>query len=60
MSQLALYQGADREKILIDGAKKEAAFTLYDSHTWFRTPPPFLPCRSLLGTTYFFTPIRSH
>src|SRR4029077_662909 len=36
-SQLALYQGADRQKILIEGAKKEEAFTLYDSHTWFRT-----------------------
>ncbi|HTN70697.1 MAG TPA: extracellular solute-binding protein [Methylomirabilota bacterium] len=36
-AQLALYQGADREKILIEGAKKEGAFTLYDSHTWFRT-----------------------
>ena len=36
-SQLALYQGADREKILIEGAKKEAAFTLYGSHTWYRT-----------------------
>jgi iron(III) transport system substrate-binding protein len=35
--QLALYQGADREKMLIEGAKKEKAFTLYDSHTWFRT-----------------------
>lgn len=35
--QLALYQGADREKILIDGAKKEAALTLYGSHTWYRT-----------------------
>ncbi len=33
----ALYQGADREKILIEGAKKEAAFTLYGSHTWYRT-----------------------
>jgi iron(III) transport system substrate-binding protein len=37
ISQLALYQGADREKILIEGAKKEGQFTLYDSHTWFRT-----------------------
>ena len=37
MSQLALYQGADREKILIEGAKKEGAFTLYGSHTWYRT-----------------------
>ena len=36
-AQLALYQGADREKILIEGAKKEGQFTLYDSHTWFRT-----------------------
>jgi len=35
--QLALYQGADREKILIEGAKKEGQLTLYDSHTWFRT-----------------------
>jgi iron(III) transport system substrate-binding protein len=35
--QLALYQGADREKILVEGAKKEAAFTLYGSHTWYRT-----------------------
>ena len=37
ISQLALYQGTDREKILIEGAKKEAAFTLYGSHTWYRT-----------------------
>lgn len=37
VSQLALYQGADREKVLIEGAKKEGLFTLYDSHTWFRT-----------------------
>jgi iron(III) transport system substrate-binding protein len=37
ISQLALYQGADREKILVEGAKKEAAFTLYGSHTWYRT-----------------------
>lgn len=37
VSQLALYQGADREKILIEGARKEGAFTLYGSHTWYRT-----------------------
>jgi iron(III) transport system substrate-binding protein len=37
VSQLALCQGADREKVLIEGAKKEGLFTLYDSHTWFRT-----------------------
>jgi iron(III) transport system substrate-binding protein len=36
-AQLALYQGADREKILIEGAKKEGAFMLYGSHTWYRT-----------------------
>jgi iron(III) transport system substrate-binding protein len=32
-----LYQGTDREKILVEGAKKEGAFTLYGSHTWYRT-----------------------
>jgi len=37
ISQLALYQGADREKILVAGAKKEGQLTLYDSHTWFKT-----------------------
>jgi iron(III) transport system substrate-binding protein len=37
ISQLALYQGADREKILIEGAKKEGAFMLYGSHSWYRT-----------------------
>jgi iron(III) transport system substrate-binding protein len=36
VSQVALYQGADREKILIDGAKKEGAFALYGSHSWYR------------------------
>jgi iron(III) transport system substrate-binding protein len=36
-AQLALYQGADRENILIAGAKREGQFTLYTSHTWFRT-----------------------
>jgi iron(III) transport system substrate-binding protein len=36
-AQLALYQGADREKLLVDGAKKEGQLTLYDSHTWFKT-----------------------
>jgi len=37
VSQLAIYQGGDREKLLIDGAKREGQFTLYTSHTWFRT-----------------------
>jgi iron(III) transport system substrate-binding protein len=36
-AQLALYQGADRDKLLIDGAKREGQFTLYTSHTWFKT-----------------------
>jgi iron(III) transport system substrate-binding protein len=36
-AQLALYQGADREKILIEGAKREGQLTLYTSHTWFKT-----------------------
>ena len=35
--EAALYQGADRARILIEGAKKEGQFTLYTSHTWFRT-----------------------
>lgn len=37
VAQIALYQGADREKILIEGAKKEGQLTFYNSHTWFRT-----------------------
>jgi iron(III) transport system substrate-binding protein len=36
-AQIALYQGADREKILVEGAKREGQFTLYTSHTWFKT-----------------------
>jgi len=35
-SQLALYQGADRETILIQGAKKEGQVVFYNSHTWFK------------------------
>lgn len=35
--QLALYQGADREKILIEGARREGQVAFYNSHTWFRT-----------------------
>src|SRR4026208_283842 len=37
VSLLSLYQGADREKILVDGAKREGQLTFYNSHTWFRT-----------------------
>jgi len=34
--QLALYQGADREPLLIQGAKKEGQIVFYNSHTWFK------------------------
>jgi iron(III) transport system substrate-binding protein len=37
VAQLSLYQGADRERILVEGAKKEGQVTFYNSHTWFRT-----------------------
>jgi iron(III) transport system substrate-binding protein len=37
VAQLALFQGGDREKLLVEGAKREGQFTLYTSHTWFRT-----------------------
>ncbi len=37
VAQLAIYQGGDREKLLVEGAKREGQFTLYTSHTWFRT-----------------------
>jgi iron(III) transport system substrate-binding protein len=36
VSQLALYQEADRETILIQGAKKEGQVVFYNSHTWFK------------------------
>ena len=36
-AQLALYQGKDREKILVDGAKKEGQITFYTSNTWMAT-----------------------
>jgi iron(III) transport system substrate-binding protein len=38
LSELALYQGSDREKILLDGAKKEGQVTLYTSNTWVGGP----------------------
>jgi iron(III) transport system substrate-binding protein len=37
VAQIAVYQGADREKFLIEGAKREGQVTFYNSHTWFRT-----------------------
>ena len=35
---LAFYQGADREKILVEGAKKEGQVTFYTSNTWVAGP----------------------
>ncbi|HSQ13335.1 MAG TPA: ABC transporter substrate-binding protein [Candidatus Deferrimicrobium sp.] len=35
-AQIALYQGTDREKLLIEGAKKEGQVVFYNSHTWFK------------------------
>lgn len=37
-AELALYKGADREKILLDGAKKEGQLTFYTSNTWVAGP----------------------
>ena len=37
-TELALYQGADREKILLEGAKKEGQVTFYTSNTWVAGP----------------------
>ncbi|HXV78544.1 MAG TPA: extracellular solute-binding protein [Candidatus Binatia bacterium] len=38
MAELALYRGADREKILLEGAKKEGELTFYTSNTWVAGP----------------------
>jgi iron(III) transport system substrate-binding protein len=37
-AELALYKGADREKILIEGAKKEGEVVFYTSNTWVAGP----------------------
>ena len=37
-SELALYQGPDREKLLLEGAKKEGQVTFYTSNTWVAGP----------------------
>ncbi|MFC1816625.1 ABC transporter substrate-binding protein [Thermodesulfobacteriota bacterium] len=34
VAEIALYQGPDRENILIEGAKKEGQLTLYTANTW--------------------------
>jgi len=36
MAELALYQGPDREQILIEGAKKEGRVTVYTSNTYIK------------------------
>lgn len=36
VAEIALYRGADREKVLTDGARKEGQLTFYDVHTGFR------------------------
>jgi iron(III) transport system substrate-binding protein len=38
IAELALYKGADREKLLIDGAKKEGQVVFYTSNTWVAGP----------------------
>ncbi len=35
VADLALYQGSDRQRILVEGAKKEGQLTFYNSYTWF-------------------------
>jgi iron(III) transport system substrate-binding protein len=37
VAEIALYQGADREQMLIEGAKKESLVTFYNSNTWLST-----------------------
>jgi iron(III) transport system substrate-binding protein len=36
--ELALYQGPDRESMLVEGAKKEGQLTFYTSNTWVAGP----------------------
>ena len=38
VAELALYRGADREKLLVDGAKKEGQVVFYTSNTWVAGP----------------------
>ena len=38
LAELALYKGTDREKILIEGAKKEGQVVFYTSNTWVAGP----------------------
>jgi iron(III) transport system substrate-binding protein len=36
-ADLFFSQGADREQILLEGAKKEGQLVFYNSHTWFKS-----------------------
>jgi iron(III) transport system substrate-binding protein len=37
LAEIALYQGADREQLLIEGAKKEGQVIFYNINTWLST-----------------------
>jgi len=37
VAEIALYQGADREQVLIEGAKKEGQVMFYNINTWLTT-----------------------
>ncbi len=37
VAEIALYQGPDRERMLIDGAKREGQVMFYNSNTWLDT-----------------------
>jgi iron(III) transport system substrate-binding protein len=37
VAEIALYQGRDREQLLVDGAKREAQLFFYNSNTWLST-----------------------
>ncbi len=37
VAEIALYQGADREQLLIEGAKKEGQIIFYNINTWLST-----------------------
>ncbi len=37
-SELALYQGVDREKLLVEGARREGGVVFYTSNTWIGGP----------------------
>jgi iron(III) transport system substrate-binding protein len=40
LAEIALYQGRDREPLLIEGAKKEGQVTFYTSNTWMASALP--------------------